>query len=329
MSVLVTGGAGYIGSHTVRLLRATGRDVVVIDDLSSGHVPALLGAPLVLGDVADHDLVVRVAHDHGVDAVIHFAALKAAGESMQQAARYFRANTGGTLRLLEALTDTGVDRFVFSSTAAVYGEPERLPLDETHPMRPTNPYGESKLLVERTLPWLAQAHGLQWVSLRYFNAAGASADGAIGEDFSVVANLVPVLMKALLGRGPTLQVFGTDYDTRDGTALRDYVHVEDLAEAHVKALEHLEHGGSSEVVNLGTGTGSTVLEVIAAVERASGRAVPYELTGRRPGDPAAVVADNTRARELLDWRPDRTLDTVASSAWQWHSAHPEGYAAER
>jgi UDP-glucose 4-epimerase len=325
MSVLVTGGAGYIGSHTVRLLRATGRDVVVIDDLSSGHVPALLGTPLVRGDIADHDLVVRVAQDHGVDAVIHFAALKAAGESMQAAARYFRANTGGTLRLLEALTDAGVDRFVFSSTAAVYGEPERLPLDEAHPLRPTNPYGESKLLVERALPWLAQAHGLQWVSLRYFNAAGASADGAIGEDFSVVANLVPVLMRALLGRGPMLQVFGTDYDTRDGTALRDYVHVEDLAEAHVKALEHLEHGGFSEVVNLGTGTGSTVLEVIAAVERASGRVVPYELTGRRPGDPAAVVADNSRARELLDWRPDRTLDTVASSAWQWHSAHPDGY----
>jgi UDP-glucose-4-epimerase GalE len=325
MTVLVTGGAGYIGSHTVRLLRSLGRDVVALDDLSSGHQGALLGAPLVVGDVADHELVREVVHDHGVESVIHFAALKAAGESMEQAARYLRANTGGTLRLLETLTDAGVARFVFSSSAAVYGEPVRLPMDEDHPLAPANPYGESKLLVERALRWIGDVHDLPWVSLRYFNAAGASSDAAIGEDFRVVLNLMPLLMKALLGKSGPLQVYGTDYDTRDGTAVRDYVHVEDLAVAHVRALEHLERGGASEIVNLGTGTGSTVLEVIAAVERASGRPVPYELTGRRPGDPAVVVADNRKARELFGWSPDRTLDTIAATAWQWHSTHPEGY----
>lgn len=324
MAVLVTGGAGYIGSHTVRALRARGRDVVVLDDLSSGHEQALLGAPLVHGDVADQGLVRRVVADHGVESVIHFAALKAAGESMEQAARYFRANTGGTLRLIEALTDVGVDRFVFSSTAAVYGEPRRLPVDEDHPLAPANPYGESKLLVERCLPWLEQAHSLRSVALRYFNAAGASGDGTLGEDFSVTLNLVPVVMKALLGRRPPLEVYGTDYPTRDGTAIRDYIHVEDLAEAHVLALEYLDGGGARTVVNLGTGVGSTVLEVIDAVERASGRAVPRVMAPRRPGDPASLVADSTRARDLLGWRPDRTLDVIAETAWRWHAAHPDG-----
>jgi UDP-glucose 4-epimerase len=325
MAILVTGGAGYIGSHTVRLLRSTGREVVVLDDLSTGHEQALLGATIVQGDVGDQALVTSVVKEHGVDAVIHFAALKAAGESMEQAARYLRANTGGTLRMLEALTDAGVDRFVFSSTAAVYGEPVRLPMDEDHPLAPANPYGESKLLVERALPWLEVAHGLRWVSLRYFNAAGASADGVIGEATTHPNNLLPIVMQAVLGQRPPLQVFGTDYETRDGTAIRDYVHVEDLAEAHVKALEHLEHDGASEIVNLGTGRGSTVLEVVDAVERASGREVPRSIAGRRPGDPQTVVADNRKARELFDWRPDRNLDVIANSAWHWASNHPNGF----
>jgi len=325
MTVLVTGGAGYIGSHTVRALRARGREVVVLDDLSTGHVPAVLGAPLVQGDIADAEVVRRVVSEHAVDACIHFAALKAAGESMEHAAAYFRTNTGGTLRLLETLLDGGVSRFVFSSTAAVYGEPQRLPLGEDHPLAPANPYGESKLLVERTLPWLEQAQALQWVSLRYFNAAGAATDGVIGEATAAPANLVPVLMQALLGQRPPLHVFGTDYETRDGTAVRDYVHVEDLAEAHVLALEHLEHGGSSTVLNLGTGRGSTVLEVIDAVQRASGLVVPYEVAPRRAGDPSTVVADNAKAREVLGWRPDRNLDVIANTAWSWHRDHPHGF----
>jgi UDP-glucose 4-epimerase len=325
MTVLVTGGAGYIGSHTLRALTARGRSAVVLDDLSAGHAEAVLDAPLVEGSVQDRDLVRRLVDEHEVDAVIHFAALKAAGESMEQAARYLSANTGGTLALLETLVEAGVRRFVFSSTAAVYGEPQRLPVDEDHPTNPTNPYGESKLLVERSLAWLDRCHGFRSVALRYFNAAGASSDGVIGEDFSVTLNLVPVLMKSMLRKRPTLEVYGTDYPTPDGTAIRDYVHVEDLAEAHVLALDHLERGGTSEIVNLGTGLGSSVLEVIAAAERASGGEVPREYRPRRPGDPARLVADNTKAAAVLGWRPTRGLDDIVASAWQWHSTHPDGF----
>jgi UDP-glucose 4-epimerase len=324
MTVLVTGGAGYIGSHTVKLLRARGRDVVVLDDLSTGHASLVVDAPLVVGRVQDGELVARVVAAHGVEACIHFAASKAAGESVSVPTEYFANNTCGTLSLLDALQAGGVTRFVFSSTAAVYGTPGELPVPEDHELHPESPYGESKLLVERMLPWVEAAHGLRWVTLRYFNAAGAAADGSVGEDFSVTTNLVPLVMKAALGRREPLQVFGTDYPTPDGTCVRDYVHVDDLAEAHLAALEHLERGGESTAVNLGTGTGSSVLEVLAAAERAIGRPVPYVLAGRRAGDPSAVYADNARARTLLGWAPTRSLDEIVASAWAWHTAHPDG-----
>lgn len=326
MTVLVSGGAGYIGSHTVRALRARGRDVVVLDDLSNGHRQAVIDAVLVVGRVEDRDLVTRLVAEHDVDAVVHFAAVKAAGESMEQPGRYFVHNVCGTLALLDAVTAAGVGRFVFSSTAAVYGSARDLPIAEDHPLGPENPYGESKLAVERMLPWFEVAHGLRSMSLRYFNAAGASSDGLIGEDFTHTANLVPVVMKAALGRSGPVQVFGTDYPTRDGSAIRDYIHVEDLADAHVAALEHLEAGGGSNVVNLGTGVGSTVLEVLGTARRLSGVDIPFVLADRRPGDPAALYADNRRAAELLGWRPMRGLDDIVGSAWRWHSSHPDGFA---
>lgn len=324
MTVLVTGGAGYIGSHTVRWLTAAGRDAVVLDSLEYGFEAAVIGAPLVVGDIADTELVTKVVAEYGVTAAIHFAAYKAAGESVAAPARYFANNVGATARLLGALGTSGVRHVVFSSTCAVYGTPRTLPVDEAHPTGPESPYGESKLAVERMLPWFEGAHGLRSVSLRYFNAAGASADGRIGEDPRSSLNLVPVAMRAALGHRP-LQVFGTDYSTADGTAIRDYVHVDDLADAHHRALEYLEAGGPSTTLNLGTGTGSSVLEVIAATKQVSGVDFPVDFAPRRAGDPVAVYADNRRAAAVLGWKPRFDLDAIVTTAWRWHRAHPDGY----
>lgn len=326
MTILVTGGAGYIGSHTVRLLRERGRDVVVVDNLELGHPEALLGAPLVRADVADGEAIAKVVNDYGVDAAVHFAAYKAAGESMTQPGRYFANNVAGTNALAEALRRAGVERVVFSSSCAVYGTPSALPVAESERIDPESPYGESKALVERILGWYDRCHGVRSVSLRYFNAAGAWPDGSIGEDWTLTLNLVPLVMKALLGRTGRLAVFGTDYPTPDGTNIRDYIHVVDLADAHLRALEYLEAGGATTAVNVGTGIGSSVLEVIAAAEAASGRAVPYEVAQRRRGDPVALYADNRRATEALGWKPVRGLSEVMESAWKWHSGHPDGYA---
>ncbi len=324
MTTLVTGGAGYIGSHTARLLRQRGRDVVVLDSLELGRRDAVLDAPLVVGDVADADLVARTVEEHGIDEVVHFAAYKAAGESMEQPERYFANNVGGTNALLDTLVRCGVDRFVFSSTCAVYGTPTELPVSEGHRLHPESPYGESKRMVEQMLDWYDACHGLRSVRLRYFNAAGAASDGRIGEDWTVTLNLVPLVMKALLGAVPELTVFGTDYPTPDGTAIRDYVHVEDLADAHVRALDHLADGGASEAVNLGTGTGSSVQQVIDAAEVASGRTVPVRYGGRRAGDPVQVFGDNRRAAALLGWKPERELADIVASAWRWHRSQVEG-----
>jgi len=325
MSVLVTGGAGYIGAHTTRLLREKGRAVVVLDSLEFGHRAAVLDAPLVVGAIDDADLVARTVAEHDVDAVIHFAAYKAAGESVENPARYFTNNVGATNALLDTLRVAGVSRAVFSSSCSVYGTPTELPVDETHPLGPESPYGESKRMVEQMLAWYDRCHDLRSVSLRYFNAAGASSDGVIGEDWSVTLNLVPLVMKAALGRAPTIQVFGTDYDTPDGTAIRDYVHVEDLADAHVRALEYLEGGGATTAVNLGTGTGSSVREVIDTARRISGVDIGSLDTDRRPGDPVAVYGDNRLAADLLGWRPERDLSEIVASAWHWHASHPDGY----
>ena len=325
MSILVTGGAGYIGSHTVRLLRERGRNVVVVDTMEFGHAAAIGDTPLVRADIADRQAVAEVVRAYDVDAVMHFAAYKAAGESMERPGRYFFNNVAGSAALLETLAQLGVMRMIFSSSCAVYGTPDGLPVSEDSAIRPESPYGESKAIIERMMSWYDRCLGLRSVSLRYFNAAGAWLDGSIGEDWTVTLNLVPLIMKTALGRRDALQIFGTDYPTPDGTAIRDYVHVIDLAEAHLKALQLLENGGESTTVNLGTGIGSSVFEVLASAEKAIGSPVPYELAPRRPGDPVALYSNGDHARTLLGWNPHYGLDDIVSSAWAWHSTHPDGF----
>jgi UDP-glucose 4-epimerase len=327
MTVLVTGGAGYIGSHTVRALRDQGHDVVVLDSLEYGHPEAVLGAPLVVGDVADRALVQRVIGEQAVDAVVHFAAYKAAGESMEVPERYFENNVARSAEFLAALVAADVRSIVFSSTCAVYGTPRTLPVDETHPTGPESPYGESKRIVEQMLRWFDECHDLRSVSLRYFNAAGASADGLIGEDNPRPLNLVPLAMQAALGQLPVLTINGTDYPTPDGTTIRDYIHVDDLATAHVRALEYLGSGGETTVVNVGTGRGASTREVVEGTKRVSGVDFATQDGPRRPGDPTEVYADNRRARELLGWEPRHDLEDILDSAWAWHTSHPKGYAS--
>jgi UDP-glucose 4-epimerase len=279
----------------------------------------------VVGAIDDQALVAQVVADYGVDSCIHFAAYKNAGESVEMPERYWRNNVVASFGLFEGLRTAGVNRIVFSSSCATYGTPTQLPVNEDHRLAPESPYGESKLMVETMLRWYDKAHRVRSVSLRYFNAAGASRDAVIGEDWSVTLNLVPVVMKAALGKIDVIEVFGTDYPTSDGTAVRDYIHVEDLADAHLKALEYLEAGGASTVLNLGTGTGSTVREVIELTEKIAGRPVPHVEVGRRPGDPVSVYADNRKAKEVLGWMPDHGLEAILTSAWRWHSTHPDGY----
>ena len=324
-NVLVTGGAGYIGSITVRLLCERGYSVVVLDSLEKGYREALGDTPLIEGDIRDATLLDRVFAERTFDAVIHFAASKAVNESVANPLKYFENNVGGTMALLSAMRRVGVRQFVFSSTAAVYGTPDYTPVDEAHPTRPESPYGESKLLVERMLGWLDSSGDVRSVSLRYYNAAGASLDGQMGEASAKTENLIPAVMRAILGSGPRLKLYGTDYPTPDGTCVRDYVHVLDLAEAHIKALEFLATNERSDVFNLGTGDPSSVLEVVRAAERVSGRTVPVEYLGRRAGDPVGVWADTRKAAEILGWRAQYGLDTIIESSWRWHSTHPNGY----
>jgi UDP-glucose 4-epimerase len=327
VAVLVTGGAGYIGSHTLRALRSTGRDVVALDTLELGSRSLTLGAPLVVGDTSDAALVQQVIQEFSVDAIIHFAAYKNPGDSMIDPGKYFANNVGGSLALMEAARNAGLQHFVLSSTCAVYGTPQTVPVREDAPLAPESPYGASKAMVEQMLRWFAGAHGLRSVALRYFNAAGASSDAAIGEDWTHTMNLVPLAAKATLGKAPALRIFGADYPTADGTCIRDYIHVEDLAEAHVAALDYLEGGGERVALNLGTGVGSSVLEVVRQLGDVAGVEVPHEVVGRRAGDPVAVYADNSRAIEVLGWRPRRELRDILESAWKWHSRHPDGIAA--
>jgi UDP-glucose 4-epimerase len=321
VTVLVTGGAGYIGSHTVRVLRSLDHRVVVIDTLERGHEAALLDAPFVRGDIADEVLVERVMREHGVTDIVHFAAYKSAGESMHMPGMYWQNNVQGTVHLLEAAVRCGVSRIVFSASAAVYGNPASVPVDETASLAPENVYAETKAVMERVIEWYGRTHGVHWVSLRYFNAAGAADDGSLGEDWSVTTNLVPLVMKAALGAGPPVKVLGDDYPTADGTGVRDYVHVEDLAAAHVAALDHLQRGGADLTVNLGTGRGSSVLDVIRATEAVHGAPVPHEIVARRAGDPAVVYADASRAEQQLQWRAVRGLDQIIESAYRWHATH--------
>lgn len=320
-AVLVTGGAGYIGSHTCKALAAAGYLPVTIDNLVYGHEWAVRWGPFVRGDVGDTALLERVIRGHRVEAVVHFAAYAYVGESMAEPGKYFRNNVTHALALLETMQSLGVKNLVFSSTCATYGVPETIPIGEDHPQHPVNPYGESKLFVERAMHWYGLAHGLRSVALRYFNAAGADPDGEIGEEHDPETHLVPLAIAAALGKGPELRIFGTDYATPDGTAVRDYVHVADLASAHVKALDHLLRGGESLALNLGTGTGHSVREVIAAVERASGRRVPVVEAPRRLGDPPQLVAAPGRSMQVLGWQPEFSdIDTIVSTALRWHAA---------
>jgi len=328
LRVLVTGGAGYVGSHVARALVARGWDVVVFDIAETSSTGPMAFVPSVRGDVRDTDFLAATLGDHGTEAVIHLAGLKSVADSLKDPGEYFDTNVRGSLSLCRAMVDRGVRHLVFSGSCAVYGIPGRLPVDESAEISPLNPYGESKALVERFLHWFDETDHLRFMSLRYFNAAGAALDGLTGEDWSRAVNLIPVIMMAALGlRGP-VEVFGSDYPTPDGTAIRDYVHVVDLAAAHVLAVEHLHNGGASDFLNLGTGSGSSVLEVIREVERASGRKVPIEVVGRRGGDAPAIWADGTKARRVLGWTPRHGLRSIIETAWAWHasSSHDGGTA---
>lgn len=326
MRVFVTGGTGYIGSFTVRALQAAGHEVVVYDNLSFGHRQAV-NAELIVGDLADVTLLDRTLA-RGFDAVIHLAAFIEAGESMVDAARFFSNNTANTITLLNAITRNGIKQLVFSSTAGVYGNPARLPIKETDPPAPANVYAESKLLVERMLPWYELVYGLRSVALRYFNAAGAALDGSMGQDHEPASHLLSVAIEAAMDRRLPFVLFGDDYPTPDGTCIRDYIHVLDLAAAHVVALDFLAGGGAFEVFNVGTGRGYSCWELINTLKRISGRDFPVEVGPRRAGDPAALVADSTRLQRELGWEPECSdLDTIVASAWRWHTTHPDGYAA--
>jgi UDP-arabinose 4-epimerase len=318
--VLVTGGAGFIGSHTAKRLKGAGLEPVVLDDLSVGHEWAAKFGPFVRGSIADAELVKRTIQEHDIGSVIHFAASSSVGESVQNPKKYVHNNVFGTVSLLDAILEAGVKRIVFSSTAATYGNPEYSPLDEAHPNKPINPYGDSKYYLERVMHSYGVAYGLQWVALRYFNAAGADPEGEIGEVHLPESHLIPLAIEAAMGKR-RLQLFGTDYATPDGTAIRDYIHVFDLADAHIKALSYLESGGESGAMNLGMGKGFSVLEVIRAVEHVTGKPVPYDAAPRRAGDPPELVANPNKAKAALGWAAQYTdLERIVETAWVFFKA---------
>ena len=327
--ILVTGGAGYIGSHTCKLLARSGYDPVVFDDLSTGTKEFVRFGAFVHGSLSDTRLLSATLRATQASAVVHFAASAYVGESMGDPQKYFRNNVAGTINLLDAMRDTGVSRIVFSSTCATYGTPAVTPIREDAPQRPVNPYGESKLFVERMLQWSGPAWGLQFAILRYFNAAGADAEGELGENHDPEPHLIPAAITAALGRRPPLEVFGTDYATPDGTAIRDYTHVEDLAAAHVAALQYLDAGGVSDAFNLGSGKGASVRDVLACIEAVAGKPVPAEEKPRRPGDPPVLVADPAKAATALGWQPRRSsLRSIVETAWRWHASRSSGHSQQ-
>lgn len=329
MRILVTGGAGYIGSFTTRALQQAGHEVVVYDNLSYGHRRAI-DAELIVADLSDMAALDACLERGRFDAIMHFAASIEAGESMIHADRFFSNNVVNSVHLLNAAVQHGIKQLVFSSTAAVYGDEVELPIKESEPTHPTNVYGETKLEVERMLPWYDRVHGLRSISLRYFNAAGGALDGSMGQDHEPATHLITVAIKAALGQVPIFPLYGDDYPTPDGTCIRDYIHVLDLASAHVVALHHLAAGGESDIFNVGTGQGRTNWEVIRTVKRISGVDFPVEVRPRRAGDAVELTADATRLRERLGWEPRYSdLDTLVGSAWEWHRTHPQGYAGER
>lgn len=315
MRVLVVGGAGYIGSHANHALKRRGHEVVVYDNLSNGHRSLADGFELVLGDILDGARLAEVLQR--VDAVMHFAALAYVGESVKHPREYFHNNVLGGISLLNAVQESKVRNFIFSSTCAVYGMPEKVPISEDTPRQPVNPYGATKLAFENVLEAYERAYGIHYVSFRYFNAAGCDEEGRVGENHAPETHLIPSAFEAIYGTRPMLDIFGTDYPTKDGTCIRDYIHVTDLAEAHVLGLEHLAKGGPSTALNLGTGQGNSVKEVLSMIERVTGREVPKRYTARRPGDPAELIADPRRAEKLLNWKAKRSLEDIVSTAWKW------------
>lgn len=326
MNVLVVGGAGYIGSHATRQLSAAGHQVWVYDNLSRGHRRAIPEGMLIEGEVADRPRLVAALRDHEIDAVMHFAAFALVNESVNDPAIYYRNNVIAALELLDAMREAGVNRFVFSSTTATYGEPDEIPIPESTPQRPINPYGFTKLVIEQALADYAAAYGLGYAALRYFNAAGAHPDGDIGEDHDPETHLIPIVLQVALGQRDRITIFGDDYPTADGTCVRDYIHVDDLADAHLRALDRLRPG-SGLCLNLGTGRGTSVREIIEACRRVTGHAIPEIIGTRRAGDPPALIADAGLAADVLGWKPRYTeIEPIVETAWRWHRTHPRGYA---
>ncbi|MDI6808617.1 MAG: UDP-glucose 4-epimerase GalE [Candidatus Eisenbacteria bacterium] len=328
MKILVTGGAGYIGSVVVERLLVRGDSVIVLDDLSTGHAEALSnGVRFVKGRVGNSSVLSKLLAEDPCDCVLHFAASTEVGESMKKPGTYYRRNVSESMVLLEAMVEHDTRRIVFSSSAAVYGEPEKTPITEESPTNPTNPYGETKLVFERALEWHRRIHGVSSVSLRYFNAAGAT--GERGEDHSPETHLIPNVLKVPLGQRKEVSIFGDDYPTRDGSCLRDYVHVEDLAEAHIQAIDAMAEGRSG-IFNLGSERGNTVLEVVRACEEVTGKRIPFKIVGRRPGDPATLVASSAKAKKELGWDPRKqNILEIVADAWKWMKEHPRGYASSR
>lgn len=327
MTILVLGGAGYIGSHTVYALIEKGVDVVVIDNLETGHIEAVHEkARFYKGDIRDRAFVDSVLDKEKIDAVIHFAANSLVGESMVNPLKYYDNNVNGTKVILQSMVAHGLDKIVFSSTAATYGEPEKVPILETDRTEPTNTYGETKLAMEKMFKWTDRAHGLKYVSLRYFNACGAHVSGKIGEAHSPETHLIPLILQVPLGQREYISIFGDDYDTSDGTCIRDYIHVTDLAQAHILAVDYLMKGNESNIFNLGNGVGFTVKEVIDTARKVTGHEIPARIAERRAGDPARLIASSDKARQVLLWKPEHAdLEEIISTAWNWHKNHPNGY----
>ncbi|MDD7792758.1 UDP-glucose 4-epimerase GalE [Clostridium sp. 'White wine YQ'] len=326
MAILVCGGAGYIGSHMVAHLLEEEKDVIVVDSLETGHKEAIDNLKLYIGDLRNKEFLSKVFKENSIDAVIDFAAFSLVGESMIDPLKYFNNNVYGTINLLEVMNEYNVKHIVFSSTAATYGEPENIPILEEDKTFPTNAYGESKLMVEKILKWCDSAYGIKYTVLRYFNAAGAHIDGNIGEDHKTETHLIPLILQVALGKREKIMIFGDDYNTSDGSCIRDYIHVSDLASAHLLALKRLENGGESRIYNLGNGTGFTVKEVINVARKVTKHEIPAEIAERRAGDPAILIASSDRAIKELGWKPRfNTLENIIETAWQWHSKHPNGF----
>lgn len=327
MTILVLGGAGYIGSHTVYELIENGEDVAIIDNLQTGHIKAVHPkARFYKGDIRNREFLDSVFAKEKIDAVIHFAAYSLVGESMEKPLKYYENNLCGTKILLDSMVANGINKIVFSSTAATYGEPESLPILETDKTEPTNPYGETKLAMEKMFKWVGRAHNINFVSLRYFNACGAHVSGEIGEDHAVETHLIPLILQVPNNKREHIYIFGDDYNTKDGTCIRDYIHVTDLAQAHILAVKYLRNGGNSDIFNLGNGIGFSVKEVIETARKATGHPIPAQISPRRAGDPAKLIASSEKARKILGWKPEHAeLEEIIATAWNWHKKHPNGY----